>query len=93
MAVDLDDEMEGVPNDPLPMGEDGSLFLAARECGPNEELHPGALPTCEPTCKVPRPMCPKIFITIPDFVPCFCKKPLIRNERTGACVRRRECPK
>lgn len=84
-----------VANDQLPMADDGSLFLSGgQNCnGITEELHPGALPTCEPTCSNPRPMCSKMFFSGIDFVPCFCKKPLVRNEQTKECVDLSKCPK
>lgn len=95
-AIPLEDktQKERVANDQLPLGEDGSLFLSAGSCeGPNEELHPGALPTCEPTCSNPTTVCPKVFFTSLDFVPCFCKKPLVRNEQTRECIKVSDCPK
>lgn len=74
------------------LGPDGSLFLAGHDCKPNETLAPGHLPTCEPTCADPLPMCPKIFFEGTDYVPCFCNKPLVRNKLTKECVPLAECP-
>lgn len=71
----------------------GSLFLTGTDCGPNEELAPGSLPTCEPTCENPRPVCPKVFFSSLDYVPCFCKSPMVRNVKTKQCVQLSECPK
>ena len=69
----------------LPIGPDGSLFLAGAECGPDEQLAPGMLPTCEP-------ICPKMFFSGIDYVPCFCRPPLVRNQQTRQCVPLSECP-
>lgn len=91
-AFDSSDE-DSDSSDDRPVWDDGlSMLPQVAECGANEENHPGAHPSCEPTCNNPEPMCIKIFYTSMDYVPCFCKAPLVRNTLTKECVKRSECP-
>lgn len=77
----------------LPIAGDGSLFLSGVDCGPDEYLAQGKEPTCEPTCSNPRPHCPKIYFSGIDYVPCFCKVPLVRDTKTKRCIPLSECPR
>lgn len=80
-------------NKPEPLDDPNfGLFPQVIECNKEHEIPaPGKLAECEPTCANPRPTCLKIFHVGLDFVPCFCKTPLVRHPKTKQCVRHSEC--
>lgn len=77
--------------EPLEQDEDGVMMVPyVADCGADEESRPGTHPSCEPTCANPNPICIKIYFL--DYVPCFCKAPLVRDTKSKKCVQKNDCP-
>lgn len=66
-------------------------WLAGKECGQDEYLAEGKLPSCEPTCDNKKPICQKVFYVM-DTALCFCKAPLVRDTKSNKCVPVEQCP-
>lgn len=92
--VDVDEEAEelsaGASENQEPWDGGLTMLPYVAECGPDEKSQPGQHPSCEPSCANPRPVCIKIYFQ--DYVPCFCKAPLVRDTQSKRCVPLSECP-